>query len=86
MDWLDEELAFIHFLYKYRSFIGSLKRKDFNNYLTREEALREFYKESGEDKCLNCGGEYQQIGKCFTSEGYKILIDSCKNCGHTRER
>lgn len=38
------------------------------------------------DRCLNCGGEYQQIDKYFTAEGYKILIDGCKKCGFTRER
>lgn len=86
MDWLDKELAFIHWLYKYKIFLGTLKRKDFNNYPTREKALEEFYKEGGMDRCPSCGGEYQQIGKRFIAEGYKILIDSCKKCGHTRER
>jgi len=38
------------------------------------------------DNCPRCGGEYQQIDKEFTPEGYKILIDSCKNCGYIRER
>lgn len=42
MDWLDKELAFITFLYKYKSFFGTLKRKDFKEFSTREEALREF--------------------------------------------
>ena len=31
-DWLDKELEFIHFLYKYKSFLGKLKRKDFKEY------------------------------------------------------
>ena len=38
------------------------------------------------ENCPECGGEYQQIGKRFTEEGYKILIDSCKSCGHISER
>jgi len=36
--------------------------------------------------CPKCGGEYQQIGKYFTPEGYKVLMDGCKKCGYTRER
>jgi len=86
MDWLDKELAFITWLYKYSNFFGQLKRKEFKEFLTRKEAWEQFCKEIGEDRCPNCGGEYQQIGKYFTAEGYKILIDGCKNCGHTRER
>jgi len=83
---LDRELAFVTWFYKYKNFVGQLKRKDFREFSTREEALKEFYKERGEDGCPNCGGEYQQIGKRFTAEGFKILIDGCKNCGYTRER
>lgn len=48
MDWLTKELAFITFLYKYKSFLGTLKRKDFNDYSTREEAWEQF--ESGKPK------------------------------------
>ena len=85
-DWLFQELAFITWLYKHKNFIGSLKRKDFHNFLTREKALKEFYKSIGEDRCSWCGGGYQQIGKDFNEKGHKILKDSCQNCGHTRER
>lgn len=85
MDWLDQELAFITWLYKYGSFLGSLKRKDFKYFSSRGEALKAFYEEES-DKCLKCGGEYQQIGKKYNKLGHKILIDSCKNCGYVRER
>jgi len=48
-DWFSQELAFITFLYKYKSFFGSLKRKDFNDYPTREEAWEQFEKENEGD-------------------------------------
>ena len=44
MDWLDRELQFVTWLYKYKSFLGTLKRKDFTYFPTREEALKEFKK------------------------------------------
>jgi len=50
-DWLGEELTFITWLYKHKNFLGRLKRKDFKEFYTREEALKEFYKERGEDGC-----------------------------------
>ena len=85
-NWLDKELHFITWLYKYKNFLGGLKRKNFKQFYSREEAMKEFYREIGEDKCPNCGGEYQQVDKYFTWDNYKVLIDACKNCGHTRER
>jgi len=50
MDWLAKELAFIHWLYKYKSFLGRLKRKDFKEFSTREEALKEFEREKQNGK------------------------------------
>lgn len=42
MDWLDKELAFITWLYKYKAFLGTLKRKEFKYFPTKEEALKQF--------------------------------------------
>lgn len=46
MDWLDKELAFLDWLYKYKNFLGKLKRKDFKYFSSKEEALKEFEKEN----------------------------------------
>ena len=53
MDWLDKELSFVTWLYKYKSFYGTLKRKDFNEYLTREEAWKRFELENKNEKKNN---------------------------------
>lgn len=42
MDWLDKELAFITWLYKYSNFYGSLKRKEFKDFSTKKEAWEQF--------------------------------------------
>ena len=47
MDWLDKEFAFIIWLYKFNNFLGSLRKKDFKEFSTKEEAIRQFEKETG---------------------------------------
>lgn len=42
MDWLGQELAFITWLYKYKSFFGTLKRKEFRYFPSREYAMKQF--------------------------------------------
>lgn len=46
MSWLDNELVFISWLYKYKNFLGSLKRKDFKEFSTKEKAVKQFEKET----------------------------------------
>lgn len=48
-NWLDKELEFIQWLYKYKNFLGRLKRKDFKEFSSKTEALKEYYKEKGVD-------------------------------------
>lgn len=45
MDWLEKELQFIHWLYKYKTFLGTLKRKEFKDFPTRKDAWKIFEEE-----------------------------------------
>lgn len=49
MDWLDRDLLFFTWLYKYKSFLGKLKRKDFKEFSTKEEAIYQFEEETGNE-------------------------------------
>jgi len=48
MDWLDRELAFIKWLYKYKNFLGKLKKREFKSFASKEEAIKTYEKETGE--------------------------------------
>jgi len=50
VNWLDKELSFITWLYRYKNFLGQLKRKDFKEFSTRGEALKEFEREKQNGK------------------------------------
>ena len=47
MNWLEKELAFLTWLYKYKNFLGSLKENEFKEFKTKQEAIKQYMKEKG---------------------------------------